>query len=107
MSTIRDAGFKYYHRTIIVHGVYFVIMMINGLPAPNGILGVISPREIVTGWKMDFKKDSRAPFGAYIEARTDAVVTNDMSPRTRGSLSLEPTGNLHGQLKCFNLDGGG
>ena len=96
VSTLRDVGFKYYHRMIIVHGVYFVIMMINGLPAPNGILGVMSPREIVTGQKLDFKKDCRAPFGAYIEASVDADVTNDMSPRKKGSLLLGPAGNLQG-----------
>ena len=64
--------------------MYFVIMMINGLLAPNGILGVVSPQEIVTGRKLDFKKDYRAPFGAYIEVSTDAVVTNNISPRTKG-----------------------
>ena len=91
---------------IIVHGLYFVIMMINGLPAPNRILGIISLREIVAGWKLDFKKNCRAPFDVYIEASTNAIMTNDMSPRTRGSLSLGPAGNLQGFLKCFDLDKG-
>ena len=107
VSTLRDAGFRYYHHMVIIHGgVYFVVTMINGLPAPKKILGVMSPREIVTGRKLDFKKDCRAPFGAYIEASVDADVTNDMSPRARGSLSLGPAGNLQGSLKCFDLDTG-
>ena len=58
------------------------------------------------GRKMDFKKDCRAPFGAYIEVSVDAVVTNDMSARTNGSLSLGPAGNLQGSLKCFDLSMG-
>ena len=66
----------------------------------------MSPREIVMGRKLDFKKDCRAPFGAYIEASVDADVTNDMSPQTKGSLSLGPAGNLQGSLKCFYLSTG-
>ena len=69
-------------------------------------LGVISPQEIMTGWKLDFKKDCRVPFGAYIEASTDTIATKDMSLRTRGSLSLGPAENLQGLLKCFVLETG-
>ena len=94
VSTLLDMGFKYYHCVIIVNSVYFVIMMINGIPAPNSILGVISQQEIVTGIKFNFKKDCRVPYGAYIEASTDTMVTNNMSPRTKWCLLLGLSGNL-------------
>ena len=44
ISTLSDSRFKYYHDVIIVNGVYFVIMMINALTAPNGIFGLILPQ---------------------------------------------------------------
>ena len=88
---------------IIVHCVYFVIMMINAVPAENGISEKFSPREIITGPKIDMKKDCKAVFGAYVEASTDADVTNTMADRTHSCLALGPSGNLQGSVKCFDL----
>ena len=106
VPTLCNIRFKYYHCVIIVHSTYFVIMMINGLTAPNGILRIISLQEVVTGCKLDFKKDCRALFEAYIEESTDATIANNMSPRTKGSLSFGPSVNLQGLLKFFDLDTG-
>jgi hypothetical protein len=79
---LRVAGFLYLHKMIVVHCVYFVVMMMNAVPANLGILQTFSPREIVTGRKIDMKKDCRALFGAYIEASRDADITNTMAERT-------------------------
>ena len=56
ISDLRVAGFKYLHRLIVVHCLYFVTMMINEVPAYGGISEKYSPREIVTGRKLDMKK---------------------------------------------------
>ena len=103
ISDLRVAGFMYLHKMIVVHCVYFVVMMINAVPANLGISENFSPREIVTGRKIDMKKDCRALFGAYVEASRDADVTNTMAERTHSCISLGPSGNLQGSLKCFDL----
>ena len=62
-----------------------------------------SPREFVTGKKLDLKKDCRVPFGSYVKASVDAVITNGMSYHTHACIVLGPSGNLQGSIKCFDL----
>ena len=57
ISDLHSAGFTHLHRMIVVHCVYFVIMILNAVPADSGILEKILPREIVTGRKIYMKKD--------------------------------------------------
>ena len=38
---------------------------------------LLSPREIITGLTVDYRRDCKAVFGAYIEAIIDADITND------------------------------
>jgi len=106
ISELRRAGYRFLHKWIVVHCVYMVVLMLNGIPSQckkRGISHVFSPREFVTGRVLDFKKDCRVPFGAYVEASEGTVITNDMSQRTRACISLGPSGNLQGSLKCFDL----
>ena len=55
---------------------------------------------------MDFKKHFLCEFGEYVESRGYYVVTNNMTPRTHGSISLEPSGNLQGTHKVSCLETG-
>ncbi len=92
---------------IVIHLIKFVVMWLNALPHPSGISQVLSPREIVTSMKLDFKKHCRVKFGAYVEASADEVVTNTMRDRTEECIALGPTGNFQGSVVCFHLDTGG
>ena len=103
ISDLRVAGVVYLHKLIVVHCIYFVVMMINSVPAEGGISEIFSPREIVTGRKLDMKKDCKAQFGAYLEASKDADITNTMVERTHSCVALGPSGNLQGSVKCFDL----
>ena len=60
----------------------------------------------MTGRKLGLQEGLQSSIGAYIEASTDAIVTNDMSPRTKGCLLLGLSGNLQGSLKFFDLETG-
>ena len=86
-----------------MHCAYFVAMMLNAFPAPKGFLKVFSPQEFVTGRRLNIKKDCRVPFRSYIEASTDTVVTNNMSDLMHVCITLGPSSNLQGFLKCFDL----
>ena len=88
VSDLRVAGFQYLHKWIVVHCLYFVVMMINAVPAEGGISTVLSPREIVTQRKLDMEKDCRVQFGSYVEASKDAIVTNTMDERTHACITL-------------------
>ena len=67
------------------------------------ILDKISPGEISRSRQIDLNKGCRALFGSYVEANTDADMTNDMTTRPHGCLSLGPSGNLQGSVKYFDL----
>eukprot|EP00956_Cyclotella_meneghiniana_P002565 scaffold3022_cov42-Cyclotella_meneghiniana.AAC.1 len=82
----------------------FVILWMNAFPAKNGVSDEFSPREIVTGLRLDYKKHCQARFGAYVEASYDADVTNTMNDRTAPCIVLGPTGNVQGSVNCFNLE---
>ena len=105
LGDLRRSGYRYFHKWIVVHCAYFMAMMINALPSPNGFSRVYLPREFVTGKKLDLKKDFRIPFGSYVEASADSVITNDMSKRMHAciALRLEPSGNSQGSIKCIDL----
>jgi hypothetical protein len=90
---VKSLPFQYLPKQIVIHLVYFVCMMVNAIPAAEGISQLLSPREIVTQRKIDFRKDCKALFGSYVEASTDAIVTNDMKSRTHSCIALGPSGN--------------
>ena len=70
------------------------------------LVGGLSPRELVTGRKLACDKDCRADIGAYVEATMDADVINGQETRTHSCISLGPSGNIQGSLKCFDIETG-
>ena len=62
--------FSYVSTQIVIHLVYNICLWFNMFPLKLGI----SIQDIVTQRKVDYIKDCKAGFGAYIEASTDAIV---------------------------------
>ena len=60
----------------------------------------------MTGLSTDYKQDYKVDIGSYVEASTDATVTNDSTERTRSCVALGPVGNRHGSVKCFDIESG-
>ena len=86
--------------------VYTCVMWISAIPRKAGAVQGISPRELVTGRAVNYKRDCRACIGGYAEAGTDAIVTNDNMPCTQSCITLGPSGNRQGYVKCFDLEMG-
>ena len=76
---------------------------VNAVPADLGISDVYSPGEIVTQRKFDYALDCKVQFFDLVEASTDAMVTNDMTPRTHLCLALGPSGNHQSSVVFFDL----
>ena len=70
-------------------------MMINVIPAEEGISEQFAPHEIVTGKCLNLNH-LKSPFGKYIEASVYADVTNEMKGITHPCISLGPSGNWQG-----------
>ena len=80
--------------------------MFNAVWPLSGVTRGLSPRELVTDREVDYNKDYRADFGAYVQAPPDKIVTNNNTPHTHGCIALGPYGNRQGSLKCFDLKTG-
>ena len=104
--TTSDFPFNPIPRLVLIHIVYTCVMCINAIPRKAGMVKGISPRELVTGRTVDYKRDCRACMGGYVEASTGAIVTNYNTPRTHSCIALGPSGNRQGSVKCFDLETG-
>ena len=102
-SVISELPFKHCMPDVmLVHLIKFVTFWINSFVNENGASKVFSPRELLTGMKVDYNKHCQARFGAYVEASDDADVTNDMRDRTSPCIVLGPT-VVQGSVRCLNL----
>jgi hypothetical protein len=76
--------------------------MINIFPKANSA-GGISPKELFTGVRTDYKKDCKLGFGEYVQVYAENDITNTMQPRTFGAISMGSTGNLQGTYLFMSL----
>jgi hypothetical protein len=105
-ALVSDLPYTTLPRQVVIHLVYFAVLWLNSLPAPPGVSNKYSPREIVLGRKLNFKKHCKATFGSYVKAHNDPTITNTMRPRTFPGTFLGPTGNRQGTHKVFNINTG-
>ena len=59
ISKLRWSKYRYFHKWIVVHCIYMVVLMVNSFPCPKEkkeISQVFSPREFVTGRVVDYKQ---------------------------------------------------
>ena len=84
--------------------VYSVVTRLNMFPSGDQ-RDSISPREMYTGIKADYKRDVRGlSFGEYVQAHEDYDQnTNLPRERTRGCIALYPKGNAGGSWKFYSL----
>ena len=81
---------------MIIELCKYEVMMINTLSSKRGLPRTYSPCTIMMGKQLDFKKQCRCPFGAYIQSHNNRNMTNLMVDCTQGAKCLGRTGNLHG-----------
>ena len=82
--------------------LYFVVFCLNCIPTSAGGFDM-SPRKVLTGRKLNFKRDIRFEFGEKIEARNPNVIPNSMEPRTNAMIPLVSTGNQQESVYCYNI----
>ena len=80
------------------------VFWLNSLPLQSSFDNELSPRTIVTGQKLDFKRHCCFQFGEYVQTHEEH--DNSMSPRTVGALALHPTGNAQGGFRFMSLSTG-
>ena len=81
--------------------VYNAVFWLNFFPHKNGIHTTLSPRTIVTGSKIDFKKHCNLEFRMYVQMYQQH--NNLLLPRTAGAIALHSTGNEQGSYYFLSL----
>ena len=89
---------------LLVEMVYYVVFWWNLIPPQGGVSTVMSPRSLITGFRLDYNHHCQLEFGTYVQVHE--VHDNTMRTRTTGALSMRPTGNLQGGYNFFNLGTG-
>ena len=91
---------------VLIYTVYNVCLCLNAFLLRSGITGGFSPRELVIGLTVNFTKHCTVDVGTYVEASTDAIITNGNNDRTHACIALGPYGNRQGSINFFDLDMG-
>ena len=94
--------FEVLTRLLLVEMVNNCVLWLNMFPA-KGVITNASPRNLMTGIKLDYNKHFRLQFGSYVQVHDEPSLTNSSNTRTIGAITLGPTGNLQGGYKFLNL----
>jgi hypothetical protein len=102
-STRSTLPFQKIPAVMIIEMVYAAVFWLNTFP-PNDGVSDMSPRELITGNKLDYNKHCKLELGAYVQ--THETHNNTMTDRTTGAISLRPTGNQQGGYYFMSLASG-
>ena len=80
--------------------------MLNFFPMKGGISDTLSPKTIMSGETLDYKKHLHMPIGQYCQVHEEDHPCNSQLARTRGAICLGPSGNLQGGYKFMALNSG-
>ena len=90
-------------RLMTIHAVLNVVKVLTYFPTKAGLTGHWSPRMIMAGKPLNFKKDLALEFGAYCQVHAHHTPRNSMKARTEGGICLGPIGNEQGGFKFMSL----
>ena len=93
-SGYNNLPFSRIPRLVVVRLVSNAVFWLNAFPHPDGVSTTLSPRYLLTGRHLDYRKHVHLEFGSY--AQTHEEHTNDMRARTLGAICLGPSGNEQG-----------
>jgi hypothetical protein len=83
-------------KSLLQYAVMFAVSRANLVRhSATHELHQLSPKELFTGVKSDYKRDLRVAFGDYCEVRAP-YSNNSMNEKTSSGIALLPTGNANG-----------
>jgi hypothetical protein len=93
-------------RLLTIHIVFLAVKLLNYFPTKGGISDTISPKTLMTGETLDYKKHLSLQLGQYCQVHEDDAPRNSQLPRTQGAICLGPSGNIQGGFRFLNLTSG-
>ena len=98
--------FKRIPKLLTIYIVFNVVKLLNFFPTKGGISDTLSPKTIMSGETLDFKKHLSLQVGQYCQVHEEENPRNSQLARTKGAISLGPSGNLQGGFRFMALDTG-
>jgi hypothetical protein len=89
-----------------IHIVLNVVKLLNFFPTKGGVSDTLSPKTIISGETLYFKKHLSLQIGQYCQGLEEDTPRNRQVARTKGAISLGPSGNLQGGFKFMALNSG-
>ena len=81
-----------------------VTQKLNFIPPKGGISAYYSPREIVTGQRLNYKKECLISFLSYVLAHDEPMPSNSQAPRAIDCLYVGPAVySTQGGHECYNI----
>jgi hypothetical protein len=91
-------------KLLMIHIVLNAVKMLNFFPTKAGISNTLSPKTIMSGETLNYKKHLGFQVGQYCQVHEEDTLCNSQSPRTKGAILLGPSGNRQGGYKFMALN---
>ena len=89
---------------LVIEMVKTAVFWLNAFPAAGGASQDLSPRTILTGQQINYKRHCHFQFGEYTQTHEEH--NNSMNPRTVGAIALRPGGNGQGSFYFLSITTG-
>ena len=89
---------------LVIEMAKTAVFWLNAFPVAKGVSQELSPRTILTGQQVDYKRHCHYQFGEYVQAHEEH--NNSMNPRTVGVIALRPVGNGQGSFYFLSVTTG-
>jgi hypothetical protein len=87
-----------------IHILLNVVKLVILFPTKGGVSDTLSPKTIMSGEALDYKKPLSLQLGQYFQVHEEENPRNGQIARTKGVIYLGPSGNLQGGFKFMALN---
>jgi hypothetical protein len=105
-ATPHSLPFQRVPKLLMIHIVFHVVKLLNFFPTKGGVSDTLSPKTILSGETLDYKKHLHLQIGQYCQVHEEDTPRNSQRPRTKGAICLGPSSNLQGGFKFMALSTG-
>jgi hypothetical protein len=105
-ATRHSLPYEIIPKLMTIHIVLNVVKLLNFFQTKGGVSDTLSPKTIMSGETLDFKKHLGLQIGQYCQVHEEDTPRNIQVARTKGAISLGPSGNIQGGFKFVALNSG-
>jgi hypothetical protein len=93
-------------KLLTIYIVLNAVKQLNFFPTKGGVSDTYSPKTIMSGETLDFKKHLCLQLGQYCQVHEEDTPRNSQISRTQGAISLGSSGNFQGGFNFIALSSG-